>query len=484
MNKDSRISIMPGRATEGRRIALLAILGGGLAVALVGPLAGAGARAQSDEPVRREVSLTVYNNDLGLVRDVREIVVPEELGWVQFREVPALIDPTSVHLEAVDGRPLEVVEQNFRYDLVSPDRILERYLDSEIQVVLEDERLFEGHLLSAQGNTLVLGGAAPGAGVTILSRDKVTDIRFPALPEGLITRPTLAWLLGTPRAGARQVEVSYLTSGFEWHAEYVALVDAEETGLNLSGWVSVANRSGAAYPDADLQLVAGDVRRVSNRPVPMGKGMVMDQEALMARAPGFEEESFFEYHLYTLGRPTTLLDNETKQIALFVPADAKVEKRYEANPRRDAQRVRVVLEMENSSANGLGMPLPQGVVRVYKRDTRERLQFIGEDHIAHTPRDEQVRVFIGHAFDIVAERIERDMRRIGSRVHEVDVEIEVRNRKAEPVTVILQEDLYGFWEILSSSLPYEKKSATQIEFNAPVWAGETLTVAYTVRYTQ
>jgi hypothetical protein len=205
----------------------------------------------------------------------------------------------------------------------------------------------------------------------------------------------------------------------------------------------------------------------------------------MAQAPGFEEEAFFEYHLYSLGRPTTLLDRETKQLALFSPADAEVSKRYEAIPQREAQKVRVVLETVNSEENGLGLPLPQGTVRVYQRDSRERLQFIGEDRIDHTPRGEKVRVFVGYAFDVVTERTELDTRRVSPRVHETDVKIEVRNRKeSEPVTVILQEDLYGYWEILRSSMPYEKKSATRVEFTVPVSAGKVETVTYTVRFTE
>ena len=432
---------------------------------------------------RRGLSLTVYNNDLGLVRDQRAIQVPGGQGWVEFLDVPAQIDPTSVHLTAADGAPLGVVEQNFRYDLVSTDRILERYLDAPIQVVLEDGRLYEGRLLSSDGATLVLAGGAPEGGVTVLTREKVNDIRFPDLPEGLITRPTLAWLLDAPRGGEREVEVSYLTNGLDWHAEYVALVDPEETGLNLSAWVSLGNRSGATYEDADLQLVAGAVRRVTPVAVPLAKGG-MAERMDMAQAAGFTEESFFEYHLYTLDRPTTLRDRETKQVALFQPANARVTKRYETNPQQDAQKVRVVLETVNSTANGLGMPLPEGVVRVFKRDPRGRLQFIGEDRVNHTPRDEKLRVFIGYAFDIVAERTQLEMRRLSQRAYETDIQIEVRNRKSEPVTVIVQEDLYGFWEITTSSQPFEKKSATRIEFTVPVPASSTQTVTYTARFTQ
>jgi hypothetical protein len=325
----------------------------------------------------------------------------------------------------------------------------------------------------------VLGVA--GGGVVILARDKVNDIQCPGLPEGLITRPTLSWLL-EGAGGPRPVEVSYLTGGMNWHAEYVAVVAEAGGTLDLSSWVSLENRSGATYPDARLQLVAGDVQRVApSRP---RLEMQMRASALDAgEAKGFEEEAFYEYHLYTLQRPTTLRDNETKQLALFEPASCPVKRVYETNPQRDGRGVRVMLESVNSEANGLGMPLPQGTVRVYQRDKRGQLQFVGEDRIDHTPRDEKIRVVTGRAFDLVVERTETDTRQLGPRDREVDVKIEVRNRKErESVTVIVQEDLQGIWTLRQASHPYEKKSATRVEFAVPVAAGEVATVTYTVRY--
>ncbi|MBD3237791.1 MAG: DUF4139 domain-containing protein [Candidatus Eisenbacteria bacterium] len=438
--------------------------------------------AASPEAAERSLSLTVYNQDLGVVRETRELRIPGGTGWVRFRDVPARIDPTSVHLRPADDRALTVLEQNYEYDLVSSEKILERYLDSPIQVILEEGRLYEGTLLSARGGSLVLGETSAGEGVVILSREKVTDIQFPALPQGLITRPTLAWLLSAPSGDPRRsVEVSYMTSGMNWHAEYVAIIAPDDRSLDLGGWVSVENQSGATYPDAQLQLVAGDVRRVRDAPV-RGMGRAMALEA-QAAAPGFEEERFFEYHLYSLGRRTTLHDNETKQISLFDPTVTSVTKLFECNPRRDGQKVRVVLETENREATGLGLPLPAGKVRAYKRDAGGQLQFVGEDRIDHTPRGEKVRVTVGKAFDLVVERTELATRKPGPRTREVDVEIELRNRKEdETVTIVLQEDLQGYWEIRQSSHEFERTSATRIEFSVTVRPGETRTVTYTVRY--
>jgi len=431
----------------------------------------------------RDVSLTVYNQDLGLVRDVRTLMVPSEGDWVQFTDVPARIDPTSVHLRPADRGELQVLEQNYRYDLVSSEKILERYLDESIRVIMEEGRLYEGRLLSAGRGELVLAGEDPESGITILTREKVTDLQFPALPEGLITRPTLAWQLVAEPVGERRLEVSYLTGGLNWHAEYVAVVGAQDETMDLAGWVSLENHSGTTYAQAALQLVAGDVNRVRDE-VNRAKATPSAELHFRGGGRGFEEESFFEYHLYTLGRRTTLRDNETKQLALFEPAHSRVEKRYECNPRQTGEKVRVVLETTNSEEVGLGMPLPQGTLRVFKRDAREQLQFLGEDRIDHTPRDEKVRVTIGHAFDLVVERTEVDRRRLGPRDQELDVKIEVRNRKQEPVVVIVQEDLYGFWEIVRTSHDYRQESATRVEFDVAVAAGETENVTYTVRYTR
>lgn len=457
-------------------LALAALLAAGA------PPAAAQGGASGGPSEERRVSLTVYNQDLGLVRDVRRLALPDGTGWLQFRDVPAQIDPTSVHLRAVDGGEIGVLEQNYRYDLVGSEKILERYLDQEVRVTLEEGRLFEGRLLSAGGGEIVLQNTQPEGGVFVLAREKVTDIQFPVLPEGLITRPTLAWLLTGGRGAERTLEVSYLTGGLNWHAEYVAVVAERDDALDLAGWVSVDNRSGASYPEASLQLVAGDIHRAAPEPR-YAKGMAPRAEMLAAQGVGFEEEAFFEYHLYTLERATTILENETKQISLFEPAHCPVTKLYESNPATSGNKVRVVLETKNSSDAGLGMPLPKGIVRVYKRDSRERLQFIGEDRIDHTPRDEKVRVFIGNAFDLVVERTELDMRRLGPRDREVDVKLEVRNRKAsETVTIVLQEDLYGDWTIRTCSHPYEQKSATRLEIPVTAKAGETVTVLYTVRY--
>jgi hypothetical protein len=324
-------SLHPNRYSSrrrGRTVPRRSWVGG--ATLLLCAAGAAGVHAQDDG---RSVSLTIYNQDLAVIRDERTMTLPSGTDWLRFRDVPERIDPTSVHLSAVDGSELAVLEQNYVYDLVSPEKILDRYLERRIQAVTEDGRLYEGTLLSHSGGRLLLGDAAGQDGVTILMTDKITDLQFPELPEGLITHPTLEWLIDGGRGGDRRLEVSYMTQGLAWHAEYVAVVDDQDESLGLSGWVSIENRSGATFPEAELQLVAGEPHRVQP-PAPRGRLYAAAERAdKMMQAP-FAEEAFFEYHLYTLSRPSTIKNNETKQLTLFAPARAVVEKKYEANPRR------------------------------------------------------------------------------------------------------------------------------------------------------
>jgi hypothetical protein len=446
--------------------------------------AGLSMKTIAAEAGERELSLTVYNRDLAVVRDVRTLPVVAGVDWLTFTDVPERIDPTSVHLKAIGEGEFEVLEQNYVYDLINPDKVMDRYIDHVIRVTAEDGRLFEGTLLSHMGGRVVLRGENDAGNLSILSLDKISDFEFPSLPAGLITRPALEWLLSAEKSREQEIEVSYMTGGLNWHAEYVAVVDANDSAMGLSGWVSLDNRSGATYEDAELQLVAGEPQILSRQPEARGRGgmKMMAMDATNA-APGFEEESFFEYHLYTLGRKTTLKQNETKQVSLFSPAECDVKKLYETNPVRDNNKVRVVLEAINGLDEGLGMPLPAGKVRVYKRDSRERLQFIGEDKIDHTPRDEKVRILLGNAFDLVAERTELDSRKLGSRTRELDVKIELRNRKdSEKVEIVVQEDLSTNWQIKQSSETYEKINSRRVEFRVPVAAGEVKTITYTVRY--
>ena len=273
----------------------------------------------------------------------------------------------------------------------------------------------------------------------------------------------------------------YLSHQIGWHAEYVATVGADEKQLDLAGWVSIDNKSGATYEDAKIKLIAGDVNRVQEKALP--RPDMMMRGMAMATDQGFQEKQFFEYHLYTLPRPSTLRDNEIKQLSLFPPARVETRKVYTYDGAQDDTKVRVTMEFQNAEGAGLGMPLPKGVIRVMKADTDGSLEFIGEDSIDHTPKDEKVRIRLGNAFDIVGERTPKDRRQITKQTTEEDFEIVLRNHKSEAVTVVVTEHEWGDWEILNSSLPHTKKDANTAEWNVDVPSDGKTTLTFTVRRT-
>ncbi|MDP6461123.1 MAG: DUF4139 domain-containing protein, partial [Gemmatimonadota bacterium] len=351
---------------------------------------------------RAEVRVTVYNNDLALVKESRSVHLPSGEGEFSFVDVAARIDPTSVRL---DGGGLTILEQNFRYDLVSREKLLARYLDQPITVMTRHDRFHEGVLKTASGS-IVLETAD---GVVAISSDEVADMTFPEIPEGLITRPTLVWRVENDGPRNAEIEVAYLTSGISWHAEYVAAVDAKDEKMELTAWVSVENRSGAAYADAKVKVVAGEVNRVRDATGPPAAQPML---RLMGKAADFEERSFFEYHIYELGRATTLADREVKQIELLGGREVSVRKKYVYEPRRSGDGIQVRLEFENTLDNGLGIPLPGGKFRIYREDSDGQLEFVGEDRLDHTPRDEEISVVVGDAFDLVGERKELESKQI------------------------------------------------------------------------
>jgi hypothetical protein len=425
-----------------------------------------------------QVAVTVYNEDIGLVKELRAMSIPKGESDVEFKEVAARIDPTSVHfVSRTAPGTVTVLEQNYEYDLVSATKLLEKYIDNKVTVFTKDEKVFEGTLLSFDGQNLVLAPEGMKGPVTVVSQQNVRDINFPALPGGLITKPTLVWKLLSEKAGTHDVEVSYLTDGLNWHAEYVAVSDAKDESVRFTGWVSVDNRSGATYKDAKLKLVAGTIHRVRKPPV---RALYAPTEGL-TQAAQVIERPFFEYHLYSLERPTTIRNNQVKQISLFPETKANVRKIFTYDGKRYPNEVRITLELTNTEAEGLGMPLPEGKVRVYKEDIDKSIEFVGEDEIQHTPKGEQLRIYVGNAFDLVGERTELSMRQLTKTLREYTVEVKLRNHKEEPVEITAVETIWGDWKITSSSHPYVKKDARTVEFKVKVPKGGEVVISYTVQ---
>lgn len=423
-----------------------------------------------------DVAITVYNQNLALVKEGRTLDFKSGLDTLSLTDVASSIDPTSVHFKLRTGSGVDLLEQNYQYDLVSSDKILQKYLGHEIDIIMKNGDVLHGQYLSSSSGYLVL--QIPDGSVRLINGDEMLSVTAPKLPEGLIIVPTLQWLVNSSSAGKRDVEVSYLTSNINWHAEYIAQLDDKDKNIRLSGWVSLDNRSGKTYADAKLKLVAGEINLAQQAP----RGGMMPEMAVMKSAgAGFEEKSFFEYHLYTLGRPTTIANNETKQVSLFEPANSPVEKIYRYNT--GSKDVQVVIKFKNSQGNGLGMPLPAGKVRITKLDTDGSEEFLGEDRVDHTPKDEEIELKVGNAFDIVGETVTTDTKRISDRVREVTTEVTLRNHKEEPITVTVVAGMGWNWEILESNFEWKKKNGSTVEFTLPVAVNGESKLTYRVRYT-
>lgn len=439
-----------------------------------------------------EISITVYNDNFGLVKQIREMEFAKGTGETRFDDVAAQIDPTSVHIAPKDGG-VSILEQNYQYDLVSAQKIMQKYLGSEIGLVIKaDEKNNEvrrGELLSFDGAFIILRTSS--GEITITNPAHVIDCQFGKLPEGLILKPTLVWRTEADRNIKTPCEVSYLTNGINWHAEYVAVVDNDDKNLSLSGWVSIDNQSGATYKDATLKLVAGKVNRIVPRP-PMPLMEERMSYDMAAAAPQFQEESFFEYHLYSLTRKATVADKETKQLTLFPEAKTAATKTYTVEAatqgyygdQQNKLKVKIGLEFTNSKEAGLGMPLPKGKLRVYKADTKGELQFVGEDQIDHTPKDEKVRVFLGEAFDVTCERNKTNVVDLGASHARETYEIKLKNHKDSDITVTVVEPMPGYreWNIAKSNIEFKKVNAYKTEFQAPVKANGENTLMYTIEY--
>ncbi len=430
-----------------------------------------------------DIALTVYNSDLGVVREVRNLTFEEGNGRVAFTDVAAKIDATSVSFKMADTTlAVAILEQNYAYDLVSPDKIYQKYIDKTIDIVTEQGELFSGTLLSFGGGYLVI--QSTDGRIKSIATGQVRDVTFPELPEGLITRPTLFWLYTSEYEGAADAIVSYQTSGIKWQAEYVGILGSDEKSMDLTGWVSIDNRSGKTYRDAKLKVIAGDIARVDDR----RRGPQLAETDFMTMTPkaaGFEEKAFFEYHMYTLPRKATIADNEIKQVTMFETAHASVKKELRYNAEPHMKNVLVYLKTRNAEDDGLGMPLPKGRVRIFQADTDDAMILLGEDMIDHTARNEEIKLRIGEAFDVVGETTIVNRRKISDKVDETDYRVEVRNQKRDDsVTVVVHKSLGGFWEITTSSVDFIKKSANEVEWTLDIAADDKRVIDFTVRQTR
>lgn len=471
-----------------------------IAALAVAPSAGAQA------PSANEV--TIYNQGFALVKELRRLSLKEGRQTVAIEDVAAQIEPDSVGFHSIsDKDSFDVLEQNYQYDLISPIAILNKAVGQRIRFIRvlpnSSKEVLTGTLLSSPTSVVNpgTGGESSGSyqtynGMVIKTDDgrivlnPTGEVEVDTIPEGLISKPTLLWDIESRKAGDNSVELSYLTQGMNWNATYVLTMDDLKMTGDLMGWVTLSNQSGATYKNTQLKLLAGQVNRPEERPMGIAGGRMQ----MKAAAPQFQEQTLFEYHLYTLQRPTTLHDKETKQVSLLeghgvpltkkliVDATMNMGRYYPSEGEVGTGNIspQVRIEFVNSKENGLGMPLPEGNVKVYQRDTSGSVQMLGEDHIGHTPRDERISLVLGRSFDVVAERKRTDFHRISDRSFSETFEITIRNHKDIPAEVTVIERHYGQWQISHNSDPFTKLDSDTMQFEVNVPQNASKKITYTV----
>jgi len=455
-------------------------------------VAGSGASTFDDQV---DLAVTVYNSDIALVRDVRDLQLPRGSFDLKFMDIAATVNPATVHFRSLtDPSHVSVLEQNYEYDLLEPDKLLRKFVGRDVTLVRRHTENGETRDEDVKARLLSYNSAPVWQiGSEVVTGIGADRIKFPELPPNLYTHPTLIWTLDNMGGPKHRVEASYLAGKLSWSADYVLTVARDDKAADLDGWVTLTNGSGTSFRGAKLQLVAGDlnrVRQVFNRAADARlKDMPAMAESVMA------QESFSDYHLDTLGRKTTINNSETKQVSMLNGTGIPVRKRYvvdgqafyyrnaqhPGSPLKDA--VKVYYQFKNEERAGLGIPMPAGVVRVYQADSKGGTQFVGEDNVSHTPKDEEINLKIGTAFDVACERSQTDFEKISSNVYEMEYEITLRNHKATPVTVEVNEPIGGTWKMLRSSFPATKTAAWAAAFSVPVAADSTAVLKYRVRVT-
>ncbi len=440
------------------------------------------------------VAVTIYNENLALVKDQRSVRLDGGPNTLAFRDVSAQMRPETALLRSLSSPgKLSLIEQNFDFDLLTPQKLLEKYVGNIVNVIRTNPAT--GAETSESAKVL-----AANNGVVLKIGDRIETgipgrISYPDVPANLRDRPTLVMSLNNYGTPQHEVELSYLTGGLGWKADYVAELNSADDKLDLSGWVTLTNTSGASYRNARLQLVAGDVNRVRDEMRPMRAMAKMDM-AIAAEAPRMGEESLLEYHLYTLDRPTTIAENQTKQVALLSASNIPARKElllkgadyyYQSSYGDLGQKLKVgvFVEFDNKESARLGLPLPKGVMRVYKKDAAGNAQFVGEDRIDHTPKNETVRLKLGESFDVTADKKQTSFKKLpnpakGNAAFESAYELILKNARKETVTVTIQEPVPGDWKILSESHQHTKATSNTAVWKISVPAEGQTTLAYRV----
>ena len=442
-----------------------------------------------------DLAVTVYNSNIALVRDVRQVALPAGAFDLRFLDIAASVNPATVHFRSLsEPAKLAILEQNYQFDLLDPQRLLKKYVGRDVTLVRRRQENGTTGEETVTARLLAFNDAPVWRiGDEIVTGFMPDQYRFPEIPENLHERPTLIWKLENGGTRDHRIETSYLAGSMTWNADYVLTVARDDQHADLDGWVTVSNTSGATYRNATLQLVAGDLHRVAEGMADAQLEMAKAAREMAASPAAFTREAFSEYHLYSLGRPTTLVENETKQISLLGGKDVPVKKLFVVNGQQFYYRnrqhpgsplkdqVAVFYKLRNDEASALGMPMPAGTVRVYQADSKGGVQFAGEDRIDHTPKDEDLLLRIGTAFDVVCERKQTDYQKFADDVYEMAFQITLRNHKETGITVQVNEPIAGDWRMLSSTHPATKTDAWAAQFTVPAAANSEAVLTYRVR---
>ena len=422
----------------------------------------------------QDVSVTIYNDNFAVVREKKKIQVEKGISTFRITDIPSAIEPASVKIK-FDG---EILEQNYKYDLADKYSVLRKYLNKKIKLTDEKGNELTGKLISGSGNGFVL--EQTGGGLLIISNPSKYNIALEKLPENFVITPTLEYLAKSKSGGKKEVELSYFTGGISWTAEYVAVLNENDSKMDLNSWVTLTNNSGGTFRNAKIKLVAGNVNRVRNAPYPV---YAMEKTA-DAEAENFNERNFFEYHIYELARQTTIANKESKQIAFFDAENINVKKRYvfraPSYTMQQPENVSVLFDLKNTEGNNLGKALPKGKIKLFKKDNDD-LEFIGEDEIPHTAKGETIHLRLGKAFDVKAQYREINRTKIAKNVYETEGEVKIHNGKNSGVTVEVIKNFSGDWEILRSNVDYAKVSSGSVKFIVKIPRNNVAVLKFKVR---
>jgi hypothetical protein len=446
----------------------------------------------------RKLSLSVYNDNFALIKDVRSMDLQKGVSEFCFTDVAATIEPTSVRFRSMADPDARIVEQNYQFDLVNSSKLLNKYIDKQVEVLTLKGDLVAGKLLRPEADNLIM---QTDSGLRIISAKQIAGVKLADLPEGLLTKPTLMWQMYSPKGGAQEIQLDYLARQITWAMNYNAVLSEDEISLDIEGWITLTNNSGTAFPNANIILIAGKPNRGETPTYGVDYFRSLSPLAPTTQRGEETAESFGEYKLYRLPEKTSVNTSEVKQIKLIRARNVAVEKIYLYDGsqvqflpyqiyndpgfgRECNKKVNVLLSLENRADKNLGVSLPPGLARIFKRDKDKSLEFVGEDKVPATTVDERVLLYIGDAFDLVGERTQTDFKRISDRIIEESFKIEVKNHKAEPVTIMVIEKMYrgSDWKIVQNSQNYQKLDSRTIRFDVSLKPDETKTVEYRVRY--